>query len=274
MNTWVVSPNGWAWALLGIATVSLLIIAVCAIVQTLRASDIRRDVTNSSIRNRNGIGRVVSSTNWIIYTWFTIGIFVLLFAIFDYPDGLKVRTQESTVITVLSILVTFLVAWQIWQSIASKEEIHEAHKAAENLETTRAELNKRIDEVRWLAVGFYNEHQQEKPMTPSNQFWHIAQTAGAYIAANVQKDFRPLYDALAQMEHLLESLKSDDRDLEEVALHKATERTKLSGIRKKEFDEWQERAITLINTEAQHLADAKERIRRIHHLYHQLTERR
>ncbi|MCM1066424.1 MAG: hypothetical protein NC418_02485 [Muribaculaceae bacterium] len=273
MNTWIISPNGWAWALLGIAAASLLIIAVCTIVQTLRTSDIRRDVTNSYIRNRNIIGKGTSGCNWIIYIWFTVGIFVLLFAILDYQDGLKIRTQESTVITVLSILVTFLVAWQIWQNIASKEEIREAHKAAENLEATRAELNKRIDEVRWLAVGFYNEHQQEKPMTPSNQFWHITRTAGAYIAANVQKDFQPLYDALNRMEHLLQSLKSDDGDIEDVALHKATERTKLSGTRKREFDEWQERAITLINTEAQHLTDAKERIRRIHRLYHQLTER-
>jgi chromosome segregation ATPase len=37
------------------------------------------------------------------------------------------------VIATLSALITFVVAWQIWQTIASREEIKEAHKEVENI---------------------------------------------------------------------------------------------------------------------------------------------
>lgn len=179
--------------------------------------------------------------------------------------------SDATVTDTLSLLVTILIGWQIWQTITSRDEIKKAMKAAKEVEKLKKEFNKRIEEVHWLAVGFYNEHQSEKPMTPSNNFWHYARTAGAFIAAHVPSDFRPLDDALTRMEKILESLRRDDSDNKEDALYKAHERAKLSGLRKNEFHEWQERIATLINTESQHLENAKDSVRRISNLYHQLT---
>ena len=179
--------------------------------------------------------------------------------------------SDVTVTDTLSLLVTILIGWQIWQTIASREEIKKATAAAEEVEILKKEFNRRIDEMRWLAVGFYNEHQSEKPMSSSNRFWHIATTAGAYISAHVPRDFRPLDDALAEMERILESLKINDLDNKKIALSKSHERAKLSGSRKTEFYEWYERVNTLIDTEAQYLANAKDSVRRISNLYHQIT---
>lgn len=40
-------------------------------------------------------------------------------------------TSQTFIIAVLSALVTFLVAWQIWQTMASREEIKDARNAAD-----------------------------------------------------------------------------------------------------------------------------------------------
>lgn len=53
------------------------------------------------------------------------------------------------VITTLSALITFVVAWQIWQTIASREEIKDARKAAKK-------ANKVAQEVASLKAEFEN----------------------------------------------------------------------------------------------------------------------
>lgn len=46
------------------------------------------------------------------------------------------------VIATLSALITFVVAWQIWQTIMSRREVDKATQAADNLEKIREELNR------------------------------------------------------------------------------------------------------------------------------------
>lgn len=70
--------------------------------------------------------------NWIVYLWFSVGIAALILSIFDFSNGLSNLTVRNTTSdNILSILVTFLVAWQIWQTIASRDEIKEARKVAD-----------------------------------------------------------------------------------------------------------------------------------------------
>lgn len=84
--------------------------------------------------------------NVIIYIWLSVGIVVLIFATFDFSNGFFLRGNTSDT-TILSILVTFLVAWQIWQTIASREEIIDARVASEK-------ASKIADEVTALSNEF------------------------------------------------------------------------------------------------------------------------
>lgn len=65
--------------------------------------------------------------NWIIYLWFSVGIAVLTLSTLDLSNGVALR-DKSDPTTVLSILITFLVAWQIWQTIGVKQEMDDIHK--------------------------------------------------------------------------------------------------------------------------------------------------
>ncbi len=59
----------------------------------------------------------------------------------------------GVIVAILALLVTFLVAWQIWQTIASKEDIREMKKTAEKLE----ELERSLEAQRNL----FNQHNLE-----------------------------------------------------------------------------------------------------------------
>lgn len=76
--------------------------------------------------------------NWIIYVWFTFGFVVLGFSFLDISNGIHLRANSSN--EILSILVTFLVAWQIWQTITTKEEIKEALKVKKEIEKVQSQI--------------------------------------------------------------------------------------------------------------------------------------
>lgn len=88
-----------------------------------------------------------SNANWIIYIWFTLGIAVLIFSVFEFDNGITLRETSNPTDSVLSILITFLVAWQIWQTMASRDDIKEAKEAAEK-------ANKVAEDVKLLNAEF------------------------------------------------------------------------------------------------------------------------
>lgn len=54
----------------------------------------------------------------------------------------------GVIVAILALLVTFLVAWQIWQTIAAREEIREMKNAAEMVEDRFNSLNRQLAEQR------------------------------------------------------------------------------------------------------------------------------
>lgn len=66
------------------------------------------------------------------FTIFVSGaaIIIAIISLLKWDDEVCNVSGESITIAVLSALITFVVAWQIWQTIASKEEIKEARLAA------------------------------------------------------------------------------------------------------------------------------------------------
>lgn len=216
MNTWVISPNGWAWALLGIAAASLFIIALCSIILTVQAKRTRREIAFSPIRNHNRIGREASSANWIIYIWFTIGIILLIFAMFDYDDGIKVRAQESTVSTVLSILVTFLVAWQIWQTMMSRHEVERTTAVLHRIQELETELNERSTiftqrnmELTHLIDAHAHLQSARDASQISEAYSHFANALIRFASSNVSFEYVPLQQSIQGLHDSLIALESE-----------------------------------------------------------------
>lgn len=85
---------------------------------------------------------------WCLYTRFSAAISLvamigcIIAAAFGLPCGGKFD-YLGLIIGILALMVTFVVAWQIWQTIASREEIKDARAAAEKSE----ELVKRIEGI-------------------------------------------------------------------------------------------------------------------------------
>lgn len=71
-----------------------------------------------------------------------VALLIALIALLKWDKPTEWLSGESYVITALSALITFVVAWQIWQTIASRHEIERAMKAGEQLEKLRTQLKK------------------------------------------------------------------------------------------------------------------------------------
>lgn len=78
-----------------------------------------------------------------------VALLVALIALLKWDNPLGGFSGESYVIAALSALITFAVAWQIWQTMASREEIKDARKAAKK-------ANKVAKEVASLKTEFEN----------------------------------------------------------------------------------------------------------------------
>lgn len=111
------------------------------------ANQLRNSTTQQELNIQHDI-RFARRSNWPIYIWFFIGSFAIIAALFVLPEKNGSGNSESVAIPVLSIFVTFLVAWQIWQTIAAREEIREMKDAAEIVEDRFDSLNRQLAEQR------------------------------------------------------------------------------------------------------------------------------
>lgn len=140
-TTWIISPNGLAWGLLGLATVSLLIIAVCFTILTCRgkqsnkrpANLVPKEVDNNDLGTNYKALVIIN----IVLILFLIGIAcVLCFG----GISLKSEGSASILISALGILVTFLVTWQIGLSLISREEVRKIERVSNRLNTIEKQM--------------------------------------------------------------------------------------------------------------------------------------
>lgn len=82
-----------------------------------------------------------------------VALLISLIALLKWDSPLNGLSGESWVIAALSALITFVVAWQIWTTMASKEEIKKAMEASERLK----DLEKRLEEQ----SNLFNQHNLE-----------------------------------------------------------------------------------------------------------------
>lgn len=100
------------------------------------------------------------------------------------------------VIAALSALITFVVAWQIWTTIATKEEIKKATEAADKLKEVEKELQKQRDffvtrnlEVRYLIDAHAKLLEAEKTNDLSGKYEAYAEALSLLLKSNVDLSY-------------------------------------------------------------------------------------
>lgn len=139
-TTWIISPNGLAWTLLGVATASLLTIAVCFAILTHRKKQSNK-LTNIApkevVDNDCGLNYKVLVVVNIVLILFLIGITC---ALCFGGISLKSEGSASVLISALGVLVTFLVTWQIGLSLISREEVRKIERVSNRLNTIEKQM--------------------------------------------------------------------------------------------------------------------------------------
>lgn len=106
------------------------------------------------------------------------------------------------VITTLSALITFVVAWQIWTTIASKEEIKKATEAMDKIEKLEASLtaqrnlfSQRNLEIRHLIDAHARLHEAEETDDLSSKYETYAEAMTLLLQSNVDLAYDQLENA-------------------------------------------------------------------------------
>lgn len=211
-TTWIISPNGLAWGLLGLATVSLLIIAVCFAILTCRRKQ-RNKPTNVAPKE---VSSNDSESNYKVLVVINIVLILFLIGIACALcfGGIELNTNGSatTLISAFGVLVTFLVAWQIGLSLISREEVRKIERVSNRLNT----IEKQMIMLRNTPDGhlFYvlaiNKFEKQEYYTA---FEYFAIATSTFIENNIPYEKFPTV-ALSYMNDCIEKAKEMGKDLD------------------------------------------------------------
>lgn len=211
-TTWIISPNGLAWGLLGLATISLLTIAVCFTILTCRRKQ-RNKPTNEALKE---VGSNDSESNYKVLVVINIVLILFLIGIACALcfGGIELNTNGSATILIsaFGVLVTFLVAWQIGLSLISREEVRKIERVSNRLNT----IEKQMIMLRNTPDGhlFYvlaiNKFEKQEYYTA---FEYFAIATSTFIENNIPYEkFSTV--ALSYMNDCIEKAKETGKDLD------------------------------------------------------------
>lgn len=183
---------------------------------------------------------------WIICVWFTIGIVALLFTLFDISsNGIALRADKTSSDNILSTLITFLVAWQIWQTINAKQTIE---KLQEELQQNKFQTKIDVNDSSLMCAAMIAVHEGLEAWNSNKDaataYIKIASALMNYTHMHggiINKDqtiedcktkLRQFLNELAKEEREIERLKFNqyDKDLDVIydSIIKLSEKVKLS----------------------------------------------
>lgn len=133
-TTWIIEPNVLAWGLLIVATGALCCIALFIHRLSRGNTPLATQVLNSPQSAWHNVERVVT---WLSFALALIGIGYLT----------TIGKQEakvadfSTLATVMGVLVTLLVGWNIYQVIETKDSLNDVIRLRSDFNNIRRELD-------------------------------------------------------------------------------------------------------------------------------------
>ena len=189
-TTWIISPNWIAWTLLGVATSSLVAIAIRLWVQRRAV----QTTTNQAALNR---GEVVA---WIAVVLALIsGVCVF----FKTPDP----NNASMLITALGVMVTLLVAWQIWQTISADRKIKEIEAKVIGNE---AFINARVCYTQGIFLATWSAESTDKDVLKNLCVAYRNFLESFFYDLQSSKDIKRLNGCLDGMEKCLNKLQKEN----------------------------------------------------------------
>lgn len=144
-TTWIISPNGLVWTLLGVVTASLVAIAVCLIVIAKRIRHNNEEKTENKESESDSYSSLVKL--WTAkYGFATIIIAIASFAMSIVAlcgkGNNANNAADTTAIAVMGALLTFSVAWSIWQVIDTKNTVKKAEEASKKIHEFEKEIER------------------------------------------------------------------------------------------------------------------------------------
>lgn len=130
-TTWIISPNWAVWLLLGLATASLVAIAVRLWIQrqTPRPTVNRDNTSQSAWRNAERA-----------MIWISFVLSLVVIGCICYWGGYE-SSDFSAAATVLGVFVTLLVGWNIYQVIETKDSLNDVIRLRSDFNNIRGELD-------------------------------------------------------------------------------------------------------------------------------------
>lgn len=191
--------------------------------------------------------------NWIVYLWFSVGIAALILSIFDFSNGLSNLTVRNTTSdNILSILVTFLVAWQIWQTISIKDDVSKIQQLEAKLNEQIAVSDLRNQELFDIAEAHRLERIADNSKINSVRYGNYLRAMMLFLKSNVALSYPPLTNKISMLNAIIttvDNAKGED---------KVSFANQMSG-----FDETYSQLLDVIAAREDNLKDLKKRVIRL-----------
>lgn len=151
MNAWINEPKWWMCGLLAVLVVvaGVMCWQLVRIVRRLHSGNTAASIQTSAPANNTRI------IEWVICAWFFIGAIAIIAAIIVSYKNIN----EPTIVTVLSILITFLVAWQIWATINTNKIVERYDNRIRETENNITAIQGQISSIGglWQSQNGINE---------------------------------------------------------------------------------------------------------------------
>lgn len=191
--------------------------------------------------------------NWIVYLWFSVGIGALILSIFDFSNGLpNVTLRNTTSDNILSILVTFLVAWQIWQTISIKDDVSKIQQLEAKLNEQIAVSDLRNQELFDIAEAHRLERIADNSKINSVRYGNYLRAMMLFLKSNVALSYPPLSSKISMLNAIITTVNNAKGE------EKVSFANQMNG-----FDETYSELLDVIAAREDNLIDLKKRVIRL-----------
>lgn len=172
--------------------------------------------------------------------------------------------SAGVIISALSVLVTALVGWQVFNAIEMRSTIDKVDKIKSELDSLASEHRHKISRLEWLASALHGTTFERKTFQGGDTayFKHCLDVIGNFVKSGASFDSPPFNNMLYNAESTLKDIKERNNSHQIMIL----------GADKKYIREWHQTVIKTIDSEAKHLEKLKERLSKIYEDYIVLTK--
>lgn len=245
------------WFIFGVLSAIAIVLIFIWWQSRLIANRLQNNTSLQELNIQQGI-RSTRRSNWLIYIWFFIGSAAIIAALFVLPAKNNSGHSGDVVITVLSIFVTFLVAWQIWQTMISRDELKEVNDI-KNEYQRQIGLLKEQDARNFCLIEAF-ELRRDAQTAPNNTKYELTlRSIRQFLKAYTTSNYAYLLVLVNSLDVILSEIaKSPQKALEQF------------NAKRDELDNLYDEITTELNRRINETKELKERIRAAHRTRHKI----